>query len=382
MPYWRLSSFYFFYFATVGILIPYWGLYLQSLGFSPYQIGQQAGLLLITKIVAPNVWGWIADHTGRVMQVVRLAAILALVLFSGVYMARDYWWLTLVMVGFGFFWHAALPQVEATTLNYLGEDRHRYGRIRLWGSIGFIVLSVGLGPWVDAYGPAAILPVLSSALLAIALVTWWIPDRRSGPHYETHASLRQLFRHREVVALLLICFLMQVSHAPFYTFFSIYLTGYGYSKTVIGALWAVGVICEIGIFLISHWMFRCISLNAMLLTAFAATALRWFLVALYPEHLWLIVMTQVMHALTYGVYHAAAIQFIHRLFRGRHQHRGQALYSSVSFGLGGGIGSYLSGLLWSQYNAQVTFLAAAVVAGIACLVIVFWIRPAAHRPAG
>lgn len=375
MPYWSLSSFYFFYFASLGILVPYWGLYLDSLGFSPFQIGQQAALLLATKVVAPTLWGWIADHTGQVMRVVRLGAFLALLIFLAVYFTQDYWWLTLTMVGFGVFWNVTLPQVEATTLNHLGDARHHYGRIRLWGSVGFILLVMGLGPWVDAQGPAIILPALTLALVGIVVATWWIPPVVVEHNETDHEPIHKLFRRREVVALLAVCFLMQASHAPFYTFFSIYLTDYGYSKTIIGGLWAFGVVCEVGVFLITHWLFSKLNLSAMLLVAFITTSVRWILVALFPEVLWLLVLTQATHAVTYGVYHAAAIQYIHRLFRGRNQHRGQSLYSSVSFGLGGGSGSFASGLIWSQYGPQATFIAAAVIAAVACVVIVYGLRP-------
>ena len=139
MYYWRLSGFYFFYFASLGTLIPYWGLYLKSLGFSVVEIGELVAIIMATKIIAPNIWGWIADHSGNRMRIVRIACLLAMLSFAGVFLVKGYWMLALVMSVFSFFWNAALPQFEATTLNHLGDETYRYSSVRLWGSIGFVV---------------------------------------------------------------------------------------------------------------------------------------------------------------------------------------------------------------------------------------------------
>jgi len=374
--YWRLSGFYFFYYASLGVLVPYWGLYLKSLDFSPYQIGQQSALLLLTKIIAPYLWGWLADYTRRALMVVRVSALLALLCFLGVFVSTQYWWLTLVMVGYGFFWNAALPQVEATTLNHLGDRDHDYGLIRLWGSIGFIALVLTTGPVLDVLG-AAVVPVLLTVLLfGINSAAILIPEKPVPRAAEvSHTPLRKLFRSRAVVALLASCLLMQMSHAPFYAFFSIYLTEFGYSKSMIGALWALGVLCEIGVFLAAPRLFRRFRLSTLLLIAFIATGFRWVLVAKFPQYLPVIALTQASHALTFGVYHATAIQYIHRLFRGSNQNRGQALYNSVSFGVGGGVGSFLSGYVWTEFGPLIMYLGAALLVIPACWLIVFWLRP-------
>ena len=376
MPYWRLSAYYFLYFATIGVLVPYWGLYLQDVGFSAAQIGQLMALLLATKIVAPNLWGWIADHSGRYMRVVRIAAFLSAVIYLGVYLGQSFWWLAAVMIGFSFFWNAILPQMEATTLNYLGRDGHRYGRVRLWGSIGFIVLVLMMGPLVDSRGPASILPVLGVLLCMIWLITLVIPEHRGRQRGPVEASLGGLLRRREVLAFLASCLLMQASHAPLYTFFSIYLDSYQYSKSVIGGLWAFGVICEIGVFLVMHHIHLRISVASLLAVTFSVTALRWVLVAGFPESLPVMIASQGLHAVTFGAYHAAAIQLIHQFFHGPHQHRGQALYSSLSFGVGGSLGSLYSGYAWTTLGASWTFHTAAMVAVVGFLLVMVFVRPA------
>ena len=136
----RLSSFYFFYFSTLGILVPYWGLYLKSLDFSPAQIGELLAILVGTKIVAPYIWGWIADHTGNRIRIVQIGSFLAALSFMLVFGVKDYWGMAAVMMLYSFFWNAILPQYEAGTMNHLGENHHRYSFIRSWGSIGFIMM--------------------------------------------------------------------------------------------------------------------------------------------------------------------------------------------------------------------------------------------------
>ncbi len=376
MPYWRLSTYYFCYFATVGILVPYWGLYLQSLGFNALEIGQLMALLLATKIVAPNLWSWVADYTGQSMRLVRIAGLLSLVIYLAVFVFRDFWGMAAIMIGFSFFWNASLPQIEATTLNHLGARVYRYGRIRLWGSFGFIALVVLLGPLVDRYGPSMVLPALTAMLAGVWLATLTIPEAARPDRIQDGGRLQQVFRQPAVLALLAACLLMQASHAPLYTFFSIYLDSYGYSKSLIGALWAFGVVCEVGVFLVVHRVFRVSSLATVLWITFAVTAFRWLLVAFYPEQVGVMVFAQALHAITFGAYHATAIQLIHHFFRSGLQFRGQALYSSVSFGIGGSLGSLYSGYLWNAWGAAETYLVASVLAVLAGALVAVFVSPA------
>lgn len=365
MYYWRLSGFYFFYFATLGALIPYWGLYLKSLGFGPVQIGELVAIILATKIIAPNIWGWIADHTGKRMVIVRSACLLATLTFAGVFLGHGYAWLALVMSLFSFFWNAALPQFEATTLNHLGAETHRYASIRLWGSIGFIVAVTGLGAWFESAGMDLLPGVLVALFTGIWLVSLLVPERAAGHRPLDHEPLRKVLARPAVVSLLLVCFLIQASHGPYYTFYSLYLAEHGYSETLIGQLWAWGVVAEIGVFLRMHrWLPR-LGARRLLLAATALTTLRWLLTAAFVEQLWIMAVAQTLHAASFGVYHAVAIHLVHRLFTGRHQGRGQALYSSLSFGAGGAVGSVAAGYLWDGVGAEWMYVAAALTAALA-----------------
>jgi PPP family 3-phenylpropionic acid transporter len=365
MYYWRLSGFYFFYFATLGALIPYWGLYLKSIGFGAVEIGELVAIIMATKIIAPNVWGWIADHTGRRMAIVRTACLLATLSFAGVFLYTGYWWLALVTSLFSFFWNAALPQFEATTLNHLGTETHRYSNIRLWGSIGFIIAVVALGVALEQRGTDLLPKVLVILLAGIWLSSLMVPERAAAHKSFNEEPLRKVLGRPAVVSLLLLCFLIQASHGPYYTFYSLYLAAHDYSETAIGQLWALGVVAEIVVFLkMYQWLPR-FGARRLLLVATALTALRWLLLALYVEQLWIMIFAQTLHAASFGVYHAVAIHLIHRLFTGRHQGRGQALYSSLSFGAGGAVGSLAAGYLWDGMGAQWMYIVAAAVAVLA-----------------
>lgn len=367
-PYWRLSGFYLFYFASLGVLVPYWPLYLKSLGFTPSAIGELMAVVMATKIVAPNVWGWIADHTGKRMMIVRAGSLLAIICFAGVFFGQQYWWLAMVMAAFSFFWNATLPQFEATTFTHLGQDTHRYSSIRLWGSIGFVVAVAALGMALESQGAETLPVVLISLFISIWLMSLIVPERAAGHLHLDKESIFKVMRRPEVAALIVVVFLMQASHGPFYTFYSIYLEDHGYSKVWIGWLWALGVIAEIGVFMVMHHLLPRIGLRKLLMFSLLVAAVRWVLLGEYVESMAMMLFVQLCHGATFGIFHAVAIQYFHTHFTGAHQGRGQALYSSMSFGAGGALGALLGGYAWTILGATMTYNIAALLAVLALLI--------------
>ncbi len=372
VPYWRLSGFYFFYFAFVGAMSPFWGLYLQSLAFNAFQIGVLMSLLQVMRIFAPNIWGHIADRTGRRTAIVQIAAIGSVLVFAGVFTGNGFWWLFAVMAALSFFWSASLPLVEAMTLSHLGERSDAYGRIRLWGSVGFIAMVVGLGHAFDhvsiGWLPWAVLAVMLG-IVAFARV---IPEAEILPHAGDHIPVWAVLRRPEVASLLAACMLMAVTHGPYYTFYSIYLVDHGYGKSTVGWLWALGVLCEIGVFLAIPRIFARVTPRKLILASFALAVLRFLLIAWGVESAWLVWGAQTLHAFTFGTFHAAAVALIHAHFRGRHQARGQALYTSLSYGIGGTVGGLASGLTWDTLGPAWTFSLAAASAALAWAVYAAW----------
>ncbi|MDD4912202.1 MAG: MFS transporter [Sideroxydans sp.] len=359
---WRIAGFYFFYYAFVGMFSPYWSLYLQSIHFTPIEISILMSISPVMRMVAPNIWGWLADHTGKRLLVVQVAATLSAVFYLGVFFTTDFWGLFFVLCLMSFFWSASMPLVEATTLTYLGKNTAHYGRIRSWGSIGFIVAVVGLGFAFDYIAIAWLLWAGLVCEIGILIFARQIPKTEVLAHHTDHQPIRQIVMQPQVLALLGACFLMSVAHGPYYTFFSIYLVEHGYTKTAVGALWALGVICEIGVFFLMPALVKRFGFTRILLISFSAAVLRFMLIGWTVDVVGLLLFAQVLHALTFGAYHAASVGLVHEFFKGRHQSKGQALFGSFTYGAGGVLGGLVSGPIWQHWGASALYSFSAAMA--------------------
>jgi len=371
LPYWRLSGFYFFHFAFIGAFAPYWGLYLQSLSFDAFQIGVLMSLLHVMRIFAPTAWGWLADHTGRRMLIVQLAAITGLVSYCGVFFGESFYWLFIIMALMSFFWSASLPLIEATTLSHLGESTARYGSIRSWGSLGFICAVIGIGYFLDTTEIVSLLWWILGFKLGIVIFSWRIPEAEVTSHSTDSLSVKQILKQPGVLAFFVACLLMAFAHGPYYTFYSIYLVEYGYSKGTIGWLWAVGVICEIGIFFLIPRLMNWLSLKQVLAFSFCCAVIRFLMIGWGVEWPAVVLLAQVLHAVTYGAHHVAAMMVIHHFFRGLHQAKGQTFYTSFTFGIGGALGGVFSGYAWEWMGPEFTFSISALAAFLG-LGLIIW----------
>ena len=373
IPYWRLSAFYGFYFATLGGFLPFWSLYLKSQSFNPIEIGQLSALMVGTRIIAPNLWGAIADHTGKSLRIIRLASFFATVLFAGFLWAKAYVWFAWFTIGFSFFWNAVLPQFEAVTLYHLQSQAHRYSQIRLWGSVGFIVAVLGIGRLLDSH-PIAHLPWVIISLLSLSwFVTLTTPEAQRPQHGPAAAGLLSIVKKPEVIAFLLANILLQMAHAPYYVFYSIYLKQLQYSSTLTGLLWALGVVAEIILFIYMRRLLARYRLRSILLLCIFLATARWLLIGWCADYLAWLIVAQLLHAASFGGVHVVAIHWVQQHFGQRHQGKGQALYSSLSFGLGGGLGSLASGYYWQSLGATVVYSLAASACVLAALLTYIWV---------
>ncbi len=374
MPYWRLSSFYFFYFALLGAWLPFWPLYLKDLGYNAEQIGYLAGIMMGTKIIGPNIWGWLADYTGRRMQIIRLGSLGALIIFLTIFLDQRFWWLAVIIAAYSFFWNAVLAQFEVITLSHLNGRYHRYSQIRVWGSVGFIAAVSLLGFYFDVFSVSA-LPWVIAALLAGIWLSSLSVTENTEVHEEAHLnpSLWAVLRQPSVIAFLLTCFLLQVSHGPYYTFFSVYLEDHGYNRSITGLLWSLGVLAEVVVFIFMHKLLERFSLRWIMLSSLLLSVLRWVLVGALVDNWLVLILAQCLHAASFGTYHAFAVEMVRRCFKGGLQGQGMALYSGLSFGAGGAVGAVLSGWGW-EFNPQLTFYVASAVCVLSTLIAWVWIR--------
>lgn len=369
VPYWRLSSFYFFYFALVGAWMPFWPLYLQENNFNAADIGYLTGILMATKIVAPNIWSWLADKTGQRMTIIRGGSLIALVIFLGLFWRLDsFWWMAIIIASYSFFWNAVLAQFEVVTLSHLGARYQRYGQIRVWGSIGFIITVTILGYSFDYISISWLPWVVVFLLLGIWLSSLTIneTDELKASQVERR-SLRAVIKQPTVIAFLVACFLLQVSHGPYYTFFSVYLEDHGYSRAVTGLLWSLGVLAEVVVFIVMHKLLHRFSLRQIMFASLILSVIRWLLLGFYVDDWLIVVIAQIMHAATFGSYHAFAVEMVRRFFTGGLEGQGMAMYSSLSFGAGGAVGAVLSGWVW-ELSPQIAFMAAAFACVLATII--------------
>jgi MFS transporter, PPP family, 3-phenylpropionic acid transporter len=331
-------------------------------------------LFQISRIFAPNFWGWLADHTSQRMIWIRLNTVLGVLGFIAVFWANGFWAMLFVMGALSLFTSSTMPLSESLTLAHLANTKGHYSRIRMWGSVGFIVASVALGYVIDWGGISSLLWAILVVQIVLFLLTFTIAEVKVAPHHTDDFSVWEIIRNPSVLALLLGCALMVTAHGVLYNFYSIYLAEHGYSKSMIGLLWSVGVVCEIVVFMLMPKMMRHFSLKAIILASLALAVLRFTMIGVAVDNLVLLLIAQSLHAATFGSFHATTVEVVAQFFNGRHQAKGQAIYNSVTYGLGGAIGGVAGGYALQGLGGQLTFLLAAVFPLIGFAVIAFGLK--------
>ncbi len=380
VPYWRLSGYYFFYFAFVGVFSPYFGLYLQSLSFSAWDISVLMTQMQVMRLVGPYFWSALVDRFDLRMPVIRTSGVATLLVFCTLFFVQGFGALLLCIGLFSFFWVAALPLVETATFDHLRNDPGRYSRIRLWGSVGFIVTVLGAGALLDRTAPGNQLWLCAVCLAGLMGCGLSIPDSEQPRQHQEHPSIGSIVRQPPVAALLIACVLMSAAHGALYVFYAIFLSGHGYSRSMVGTLWTLGVLVEIGLFFYMGRVMQRFSLRAILLASLGAAAIRFVTIGLAVDSVVVLALAQLLHGLTYAAFHSAAIAAISRWFPGNTRARGQALYSSLSFGAGGAVGGLVSGWAWETFGGEVAFASGSLFAILGLLVMYRWgFDPPAQR---
>ncbi|PHS01615.1 MAG: MFS transporter [Oceanobacter sp.] len=368
----HFALFYALYFALLGCIAPFWGLYLQHLEFSASDIGLLMGMFGVVRILAPNIWAAQARHFNSTLHMIRLAGLLTVVSFTLIFVARDLVWVAVVMVAYGFFWAAMLPQYEALCMESLGNQLDRYSRVRLWGSLGFVITVGVLGAVFDQWG-IVLLPVIMWILMVLITVNTWLvsQDKRPKEQVLGQASFLSLLTSKAVIGFIVVNIFLQISFGPYYTFFSIFLESAGYSASLIGVFWAIGVIAEVILFWQFGRIMHLMSWRTWIAVSLIVTGIRWALTGYLLHSVWTLILLQTLHAFSFAAMHAVSMRYIQSLFPGSLQARGQALYSSVSFGLGGAIGAFASGLLWESLGGTLVFLLAGIVSMLAAVIAIY-----------
>lgn len=372
--YTRLSAYYFNFYATLGLILPYFSLWMADRGLTPSQIGMVLAAHGGTRILLPPLWGMVADVTGQRLRMIQLASLGSAIGFAIMPMMDGFWGILGAVLLFSVFWNATMPQFEAYTMGQLSEHGGDYARVRLWGSVGFVVAVMGGGAGFDWAGIGWFPATIVGTVIAMSIGAYFLPPAIPHSSSHDHIKLGHVLRRPVVIALFAACMLHQFSFAPYYGFFSLYLEAHNWDKSLIGFLWAFGVVAEVIVFVWTGKLINRFGLRAIFLLALVTTVMRWAGLEYVIDSLTGLLLLQLLHLSSFGLYHATAVSFIHREFSGRLQGRGQALHVSLSFGLGGATGSAIAGVIWDVAGPEPAFRMAAVAAALATLIAWRWVR--------
>lgn len=374
----RLAAFYFAYFFALGAFSPYFAPWLQSIGTTAWQISILMSLWYGTRVFAPPLWAWCLARYGRPAWWLRLACMVTLLSFALFLLPLPFAGLLLVMLVFTSFYNVVMPQFEAITLDFLGDRRDRYARIRLWGSVGFLLANLGYGLVLQQQGYQALIAAMLPAFALLVLCAWWAPlpvvpaGQRTPSAKAAQAPLRPGVRR-----LLLIAFLMQVCHGPFYIYLSLFLAEHGWDAVRIGQFWALGVLAEVVLFFCMPRLLARFDAVWMLAACLAIGAMRWPLLAVHADSAVVVAATQLLHAFTFAAFHACLMQLISRDTRGDELQRVQALLYGVGSGGGGVVGAWLAGAVWLWVGHMHAFVLAGLISALSLLLV-----PTLRRAAG
>lgn len=354
----KLGAFYFFYYSIVGTFMPYWSLYLQDQGFSFNEIGLLSSIAIMTRFFAPFIWGWIADKSGQRMLLVRIATWMEAMIWFLIFIIPNHFQsIALLMLIFSFFQNAILAQFEGVTLFWLGEKRAElYGKVRKWGSVGFIVGVFSIGALLEIVA-ISMLPIMLLCIAFTAFIwSFTIQEPSHAPKSQKKLEpLLPILKRPIVWAFFSIEFVMLFAQAPFYSFYSNYLKQAGFSTTEIGFLWSVGVIAEIIMFAYATFFLKHFSWRSLISLCLCMTGIRFVIVGVFPEIFIMQFISQTLHAFSFGLFHVLAMRIIFQNFSLGQQGRGQALYSTM-WGLGVASGSILAGHYWQQFSGEWIFI--------------------------
>lgn len=360
------------YFAHIGFFNPYLPLWLKELGLPIVVISLLTSVQSFTRVFAPYAWGALSDHTGERVRLLRLSAAIALVASLGLWWDGGAWWIGLVLLVLFTHTSSMMSLTEAAMAHLVAGDWGRYGRVRLWGSAGFMLTVFAAGAWFEGHGMRDFPAWTAVTLGGVLLCTWWLPDVREKHAHEQAVKepIAPVLREPAVRWFFASLFFHVMAHFAIYGFLSLYLDALGYSKAMIGTLWAVSVLVEIAWFFAQGRLIGRLRMTQWLVVGGAAAVLRMALTAGLGGWVVALFVAQALHALTFASHHTACIAMLTQHFPGRLRGRGQALFTVIGYGLGGVLGVLAGGALvsWRGYEAMFGVATGLALLGTLCAV--------------
>ena len=373
--YFNFSLLLFTHYAQAGTFVTYVSLFFAARGMSAPQIGVLMSLVQAMRIIGPNLWGWVADHTQQRVVVLRVTALCASVAFIGMFFGHTFAWFVVLMLVLNLFTSALTPISEALMLAGMKGDLTSYGRMRMWGSIGFIVAVMVASYGLEWFGVEAFPWIMFAMLLCVVGASTQLREEPRTEAVAARVPLAAVLRQPEVIAFFLSTALMVAAHTSLYVFYSLYLERLGYSKPLIGAMWSIGVIAEIVFFYFQASVFRRISPRSVIMFAFAVAIARFAMIGAGGASLAVLVAAQLLHAATFAAHHSGSIMAMQRWFSGALQGRGQALFVSTAYGAGGTLGGLFMAACWDRISPEAAYYGAAglsAAGAVAALVSFRW----------
>jgi MFS transporter, PPP family, 3-phenylpropionic acid transporter len=361
------------YFSHIGVINTFIALWLKEIGYGVALIGMIAALQSLSRVVAPYAWAWLGDHTGQGAKLMRWASTLSFVGALGFFWPQGgALWLAACLLFMYLNNSAMMPMSEAALAQAVTRDGvldvKRHGRVRLFGSLGFMLTVLGAGAWFEAFGMQHFPWLVALSLIVLMACSWQIPEHRTVHTSAEKAPAAWRKLREPAVAWLFVSIALHVlSHMGLYVFFSLYCDELGYSKTTIGLLWAVSVIIEIGWFFTQGRWLPLLALPTWLIVCALITVLRFAFTAGLGEQLWLLFALQVLHAVTFAAHHTVCTALLAQHFPDRLRGRGQALYTVLGYGVPGVLGSWAGGLISASLGLRSVFWMSAGVALVAAL---------------
>ncbi|MGD8342836.1 MAG: MFS transporter [Desulfobacterales bacterium] len=355
-----IGSQYFLYFGVLGMYLPFFNLYCYHLGFSGLNIGILSAVRSVAMVVFPLIWGALADRLSARRPIYILCSFCSALIWMQYLFTADFGSMLAITILYGMFYAPIISFLEAFTMDILGKEKKSYGHLRVWGSISFIAVVLVLGKIIDLYSVEIIVVLILAGSLMFALISTQIPAIEPLKKKRLSEGAKSLLDGR-VLVFLFCAFLMLVSHGAYYGFFSIHLENLGYGSSFIGLTWALASAAEILVMIRSNQIFRRFSLESVLIFSFMVAALRW-LVLFWAQSAAVILISQVLHAITYGTFHIASILYIDHLTPDKAKTLGQAVNNAVSYGLGLMVGFFFNGYLYEISGSFTLFMISSLIA--------------------
>ncbi|MDY6906200.1 MAG: MFS transporter [Thermodesulfobacteriota bacterium] len=357
-PRFILALQYFLFFGVLGIFLPFFNLYCYHLGFSGFQIGALFSARTGATVIFPLVWGALADRFAARKAIYVLCNFMAAGIWSFFLLTTNFYLMLIITTFYGVFRAPVISFMEAFAMDILGDEKSSYGRVRAWGTISFVCIVIALGRITEVVPISLIIPLILAGTLIQSFSAIALPsvDKKQ----DSIGSPKSVLGRKEVVVFLICAFLMLAGHGTYYGFFSIHLENMGFGNTFIGFTWALASIAEITVMIASRRLFARFSLENVLVFSFFVACIRWIMMFFAASGV-LVLLSQLLHAVTYGAFHMASILYIDRVSSDNTKTLGQALNNAVSFGLGMMLGVFVNGIFYDYVGSTPLFLGSAAI---------------------